>query len=112
MIVVPSPWLPPVVGMPFAVGPSSLKLLTRMSPACRQPIVRGAVTIPYGFWSPIAGTVLASVVVVVNCEMNGGKPDPRAAAIAGVAAPAAPSATASAARRLTVMVIRPASLHR
>jgi hypothetical protein len=55
-----------------------LKLLTRTSPGRSAPIVRGAVTIRYGFWSPLAGTVLASVLMVEKLEMYG--PGPAASA--------------------------------
>ena len=36
-----------------------LKLLTRVSPLTRWPVVCGTTVIPYGLTSPLAGTVLA-----------------------------------------------------
>ena len=43
---------------------AALKLLISTLPATRSPIVRGTTTIPYGLTSPLAGTVLATVVMV------------------------------------------------
>src|SRR5580658_2545790 len=63
-IVVPVPW-------PFSLALSlALKLLTSSSPAWSLPTLVGTSAIPYGFTSPLAGTVVPSVVGVVNDEMN------------------------------------------
>src|SRR6266699_2138985 len=40
-----------------------LKLLTRMSPMCRRPRLRGTTTTPYGLTSPLRGTVEAILLV-------------------------------------------------
>ena len=49
----------------------SLKLLTRMSPRTSLPTDLGANTIPYGFTSPFAGTVVVRLVTVLNWFRNG-----------------------------------------
>jgi hypothetical protein len=49
----------------------SLKLLTRMSPAVSRPSVAGTIATPYGFTSPLAGTVEATWVRSCNCDKNG-----------------------------------------
>ena len=42
-----------------------------MSPRTSEPMLRGTLTIPYGFTSPLAGTVLPIEVMVLNWPMNG-----------------------------------------
>src|SRR6516225_9719600 len=48
----------------------SLKLLTRMSPAVSRPPEAGTTATPYGFTSPLAGTVEATWVRPCNCPRN------------------------------------------
>src|SRR5271170_676245 len=48
----------------------SLKLLTRMSPAVSRPPEAGTTAIPYGFTSPLAGTVEATWVRPCNWPRN------------------------------------------
>src|SRR5580692_11221536 len=48
----------------------SLKLLTRMSPACSRPTLWLSTTMPYGLTSPLGGTVEAMVASWWNWPMN------------------------------------------
>src|SRR6516162_3859582 len=48
----------------------SLKLLTRMSPAVSRPAEAGTTATPYGFTSPLAGTVEATLVRPCNWPRN------------------------------------------
>ena len=61
MIVVPVPW----------ALEAALKLLTRTQPWCRRPVLRGTTATPYGFTSPLSGTVEATVLTVVREFRNG-----------------------------------------
>src|ERR1039458_2548125 len=44
-----------------------LKLLTRIFPLTSDPVVTGTRTIPYGFTSPLLGTVEAMVLMLLAC---------------------------------------------
>ena len=63
----------------------SLKLLTRMSPAVSRPAEAGTTATPYGFTSPLAGTVEATWVRPCNWPRNAAGCGDDAGVVAGVA---------------------------
>src|SRR6516162_1427652 len=93
----------------------SLKLLTRMLPGPRFPVLRGMTATPYGLTSPLAGTVDARVVTRCSGPTNAGEP-PALAALAATPVPASKpavvvtiAATAAAYRLVVFISIPPPS---
>src|SRR5580693_10122885 len=96
-----------VVPVPWTLA-WSLKLLTRVSPATRRPVDAGTTATPYGFTSPLAGTVEAICETECSSFRNGGAACCAAATFGFElldphAARTSPSAATSAAARTAEM---------
>ena len=87
-----------------------LKLLTRTSPWTRLPWLCWTTAVPYGLTSPLAGTVDAIMVVLLNFPMNDLEVVADAGAMASPAVSTPAAAVATAARVIRFVPRIPCSL--
>src|SRR5271170_7961075 len=59
-----------VVPLPCTLA-MSLKLQITRSPSVSRPAVAGAMARPYGFWSPLVGSMVEPMVVIASDPMTG-----------------------------------------